>query len=157
MNIQEAGEYVKSLKWQYAKTYPQCPHEYTCLSWKPGLKQKMIEFAYFIRDNGYTEGWGKYTTKVINIGDMKYWTMDFPLENTDLINRAYIDNIFRNKMSAFVKSSDFQYVQGMCLDDIKKKMNQKELEEQQRIQEQQELERKQQELEKKYDLFGGEY
>ena len=143
MTFEEAEKYVNELKWQYAKTYPQCPHEYTCLSWKPEDKAKMVEFAYFIRDNGYTERWGRFSSRVLNIGEMKYWTMDFPLEKTDLINRAYIDNKFRSQLSEFVKSADFQYVRGMSLSDIKAKMEERGNE--------------QPELDKYIDLFGGVY
>ena len=55
MTLHEAEEFLSSVRWQYAKTYPQCPHEYTCLAWSPDVKQKMIDFASLIQNEGYTE------------------------------------------------------------------------------------------------------
>jgi len=91
MTLEEAEDYVKKVRWQYAKTYITAPHEYTCLEWNKDLHSQMIDFAYFIKINGYTEIFGNKAFRVLKIEDMKYWTMTYPLENTDLINRTFID------------------------------------------------------------------
>ena len=119
MTIKEASEFLKSLRWQYAKTYPTAPHEYTCLEWKPDAKQQMVDFAEFIQNNGYKEQFYSKTFIVLQIGDMKYWTMDFPLENTDLINRTYVDDSKKEQIAKYVQSPDFKFKKGMTLDDIK--------------------------------------
>ena len=49
MTHEEAEAYVKQVRWQYAKTYPTAPHEYTCLAWKEELHAKMVDFAYFVK------------------------------------------------------------------------------------------------------------
>ena len=54
MTLEEAEDYVKKVRWQYAKTYITAPHEYTCLEWNKDLHSQMIDFAYFIKINGYT-------------------------------------------------------------------------------------------------------
>lgn len=119
MTIKEASEFLKSLRWQYAKTYPTAPHEYTCLEWKSDAKQQMIDFAGLIQNNGYKEQFYSKTFTVLQIGDMKYWTMDFPLENTDLINRTYVDDSLKEQIKKYVQSPDFKFEKGMTLDDIK--------------------------------------
>ena len=119
MTISEAEKYLQSLKWQYAKTYPSAPHEYTCLAWKLDTKHQMIDFARLIQDEGFTEIFAKREYKVLIIGEMKYWTMDFPLENTDLINRTYADDSLKEQIAKIVQSSDFKFEKGMSLDDIK--------------------------------------
>ena len=119
MTIKEASEFLKSLRWQYAKTYPTAPHEYTCLEWKPDAKQQMVDFAELIQNNGYKEQFYSKTFTVLQIGDMKYWTMDFPLENTDLINRTYVDDSLKEKIAEYVQFPDFKFKKGMTLDDIK--------------------------------------
>ena len=120
MTISEAEKYLQSVRWQYAKTYPNAPHEYTCLAWKPDTKQQMIDFARLIQDEGFTEIFANREYKVLVIGGMKYWTMDFPLENTDLINRTYADNSLKEQIAKYVLSPDFKFEKGMTLDDIKR-------------------------------------
>ena len=56
---------------------------------------------------------------MLQIGDMKYWTMDFPLENTDLINRTYVDDSLKEQIAEYVQFPDFKFKKGMTLDDIK--------------------------------------
>ena len=123
MTITEASEFLKSLRWQYAKTYPTAPHEYTCLAWKPDAKRQMVDFAELIQTNGYKEQFYSKTFTVLQICDMKYWTMDFPLENTDLINRTYADDSLKEQIKKYVLSPDFKFEKGMSLDDIKNQCN----------------------------------
>ncbi len=119
ITISEAEKYLQSLKWQYAKTYPSAPHEYTCLAWKPDTKHQMVDFARLIQDEGFTEIFEKREYKILVIGEMKYWTMDFPLENTDLINRTYADDSLKEQITNYVQSPDFKFEKGMSLDNIK--------------------------------------
>ena len=119
MTLEEAESYVKQVRWQYAKTYVTAPHEYTCLDWNENLHAQMVDFAYFIKINGYTEIFGKKAFRVFKIGEMKYWTMDFPLENTDLINRTYVDDSLKEQIAKYVQAPDFKFEKGMTLDDIK--------------------------------------
>ncbi len=122
MTLEHAESFISYLRWQYAKTYPSYPHEYTCLSWQPEIKQQMIDFARLIQEAGYTERFGKRDYRVLVIGNMKYWTMDFPLENTDLINRTYADEQFRAKVASYVQSGKFNYTKGMSLADVTKQI-----------------------------------
>ncbi len=126
MTFEEAESYIKQVRWQYAKTYVTAPHEYTCLDWNEDLHAQMVDFAYFIKINGYTEIFGKKAFRVFKIGEMKYWTMDSPLENTNLVNRTFVDDSRREKIIKFVQSEDFVHEKGMSLADVEQQMKEKE-------------------------------
>ena len=122
MTLDEAKEYIKSVRWQYAKTYVTAPHEYTVLDWKPETKEQMIDFANFILANGYKEQFYSKTFTVLQIDEYKYWSMDFPTENTDLINRTFIDDERKAKIVKFVQTPDFKHVYKMSLRDVEEQM-----------------------------------
>ena len=105
MTLEEAKEYIQSVRWQYAKTYVTAPHEYTVLDWNPETKQQMIDFADFILANGYKEQFYSKTFTVLQIGEYKYWSMDFPTVNTNLINRTFIDDERKAKIVKFVQKT----------------------------------------------------
>ena len=127
MTFEEAESYVKQVRWQYAKTYVTAPHEYTCLDWNENLHAQMVDFAYFIKINGYTEIFGKKAFRVFKIGEMKYWTMDSPLENTNLVNRTFVDDSRKEKIIKFVQSEEFVHKKGMSLADVEQQMKEKEI------------------------------
>ena len=87
----------------------------------------MVDFAYFIKINGYTEIFGKKAFRVLHIGEMKYWTMDSPLENTNLVNRTFVDDSRREKIIKFVQSEDFIHEKGMSLADVEQRMKENEI------------------------------
>lgn len=88
---QEAAErilrFITSVRWQFAKTMPLIPHEYTVLAWRPDLKDEFVWFARTIVEYGRVESWGRYRNSYYYFRRHKYWTMDDPIEATDLINR----------------------------------------------------------------------
>ena len=118
MTLEEAKQYIQNVRWQYAKTYVTAPHEYTVLDWKPETKQQMIDFAYFILANGYKEQFYSKTFTVLQIEDYKYWSMDFPTKNTNLINRTFIDDERTAKIIQFVQTPAFRHVYKMSLKDV---------------------------------------
>lgn len=122
MTLEEAKEYIESVRWQYAKTYVTAPHEYTVLDWKPETKQQMIDFADFILANGYKEQFYSKTFSVFQIDEYKYWSMDFPTINTNLINRTFIDDERKEKIVKFVQTQDFKHVYKMSLKDVEEQM-----------------------------------
>ena len=122
MTLEEAKQYIVSVRWQYAKTYVTAPHEYTVLDWKPETKEQMIDFANFIFANGYKEQFYSKTFTVLQIDEYKYWSMDFPTENTDLINRTFIDEERKAKIVKFVQTPDFKHVYKMSLRDVEEQM-----------------------------------
>jgi len=79
-----------SKRWIFAKTMPDHPHWYTLRKeW-----EKDEEFVYVvnaIRQYGYTEKFYNKDYTRLDIEDMKYWTMGAPVNETILINRAFIE------------------------------------------------------------------
>ena len=127
MTLEEAKKYIQSVRWQYAKTYVTAPHEYTVLDWYPETKQQMINFADFILANGYKEQFYSKTFTVLQIGEYKYWSMDFPTVNTNLINRTFIDDERKAKIVKFVQTPQFKHVYKMSLKDVEEQMNHGEI------------------------------
>ena len=126
MTLTEAKQYIESVRWQYAKTYPTAPHEYTVLDWKPETKQQMIDFADFILANGYKEQFYSKTYTVLQIDEYKYWSMDFPTVNTNLINRTFVDEERKANIVKFVQTPEFKHVYKMSLIDVEIQMNDKQ-------------------------------
>jgi hypothetical protein len=48
-NIKDAHAYVGMVRWQFAKTMPDIPHEYTLRKWSTGLDSVFDAFAQLIR------------------------------------------------------------------------------------------------------------
>lgn len=77
-------------KWKYAKTMPQHPHEYTLREhWDDDL------FLAVVKEMRKKGEWGKFFRVPIKywtytLGNYKYWTMGYGLDQTKLINRARI-------------------------------------------------------------------
>ena len=44
-SIDDARHYIAQVRWQFAKTMPQWPHEYTVRNWRPELESDFEEFA----------------------------------------------------------------------------------------------------------------
>ena len=49
MTLDEARVYIASVRWQFAKTMPQWPHEYTVRVWPPDLEHSFFAFVRLIR------------------------------------------------------------------------------------------------------------
>ena len=89
-------KYEEKHEWIFAKSMPQCPHEYVC---KKNLTNSadIDEFhnvVKFIQKYGYDNKWFSTTHRYLNVGTFKYWTMGWHWPQTIIINRAIIeDNI----------------------------------------------------------------
>ena len=90
----DAAEYVTAVRWQFAKTMPQWPHEYTVRAWRPELVREFEAFARLIRELGVVKPWPReavrprYRHTYLLLGTWEYWTMGEPLAETTVINRA---------------------------------------------------------------------
>lgn len=87
-------EFVANSGWRYARTMPECPHEYTVRDLSPGGARTTamgdLEFEWFvrlIRNKGVPSEWGAVTRPYLTLGGYKYWTMGAPVEETTIINR----------------------------------------------------------------------
>ena len=55
--LDEAMAYLADVRWKYAKTMPDWPHEYTVKSWRPELADRFEAFCRLIRETGFVEPW----------------------------------------------------------------------------------------------------
>lgn len=91
---------IASCTWTFARTMPFAPHEYIVKDQCPLTTE---EFEYFVnmqREHGVKERWGKYNNSYLYIDDYKYWTMEAPLEETTVINRARV-NVIKDALWLF--------------------------------------------------------
>lgn len=87
MEISDFERFVEKHKWQFAKSMPQTPHEYTVREW--AIDDDVFDNAVaFIRENGVDEDFYGKRYSYVHIGDWKYWTMGNPIIDTRIINRA---------------------------------------------------------------------
>jgi hypothetical protein len=93
----DARRYIEVVRWQFAKTMPQWPHEYTVRKWRPDLDGEFCAFAHLIRRDGVVKSWPRdsqaprYRHFYLEVDGWQYWTMGAPIEQTEVINRAPLD------------------------------------------------------------------
>jgi hypothetical protein len=96
--VSDARTYVAAVRWQFAKTMPQWPHEYTVREWRPELEEQFLAFVELIRRAGEVKPWPKdalrprYHHTYLEIDGWQYWTMGAPVAETTVINRARVDS-----------------------------------------------------------------
>lgn len=90
MDIERAKNYIKSVRWQFAKTMPKNPHEYTVRGWHKDKEHEFIWFVEAIREFGTPEKFFKATYIYFTIDEHKYWTMGNLIDQTIIINRAKV-------------------------------------------------------------------
>jgi hypothetical protein len=87
MTKEEAENYILSVKWQFAKTMPEIPHEYTVADWNTDKVESFYDFVKYIRKYGEDESFYEKKYRYLEIGGHKYWSMGEPVKETTLINR----------------------------------------------------------------------
>ena len=92
----ELNNFIKDVEWTYAITMPEWPHEYIVReNVNEVLFVKMVEH---IRRNGYG---GKFYNKSLTYydeGEMVYWTMGEPIEDTVIINRCRKNDTYEYRL-----------------------------------------------------------
>lgn len=76
--------YIENVRWRQAKS-EKYPHSYTVREWQPDTFERAVEI---IRKYGVPEHFYNKTYIYLYIGNLKYWTMGFPVNETIIINRA---------------------------------------------------------------------
>jgi hypothetical protein len=95
--VDDARHYIAKVRWQFAATMAQWPHEYTVLKWRPEFEAEFFDLAQLIRSEGVVKPWPKdsphprYHHHYLEVDGWQYWTMDDVIADTQLINRAPID------------------------------------------------------------------
>jgi hypothetical protein len=96
--LDDARSYIAKVRWQFATTMPQWPHEYTVLRWRPEHEAEFFELVSLIRSDGVVKPWPRdsvtprYHHHYLEVDGWEYWTMDEVLADTVLINRAQVDD-----------------------------------------------------------------
>lgn len=94
-----AHAYIYKVRWQFAVTMPEWPHEYTVKTWRPEMEDEFEAFCRLIAERGYVEPWPPpparaiYNNHYFIIENWKYWAMGAhgdldPPEEMTVINRA---------------------------------------------------------------------
>jgi len=99
-SVDDARAYIGEVRWQFAKTMPQWPHEYTVREWRPELVDTFVQFVELIYAQGVVKPWPadtdrpRYHHTYLAIDGWDYWTMGEPVGDTPLINRARLTEAF---------------------------------------------------------------
>ena len=94
--VEDARAYIADVRWQFARTMPQWPHEYTVREWRPDREQDFLEFVALIRRDGTVKPWPRdapsprYRLAYLTVDRWEYWTMGAPVAETTVINRAVV-------------------------------------------------------------------
>lgn len=100
-SIDDARAYISEVRWQFAKTMPQWPHEYTVRDWRPELVDRFEALARFTRSHGVVKPWPadsptpRYHHRYVEIDGWDYWIMDGPIAETGVVNRARLDGTLK--------------------------------------------------------------
>ena len=85
--LEEIRGFIDSVRWRFASTMPEFPHEYTIREWNMEVEDTFISFIEYIREYGYQKRFFRKMMTYCDIGDYTYWTMGAPIEETTVINR----------------------------------------------------------------------
>jgi len=92
--VSDARDYIASVRWQFASTMPQWPHEYTVRHWRLDLDAEFAGFVDLIHREGTVKPWPtirpRYHHTYLDLGAWEYWTMGEPVLETTVINRALL-------------------------------------------------------------------
>ena len=96
-SLDEARTFIKDVRWQFARTMPQWPHEYTVRGWREDLDESFAAFVDLMRRDGTVKPWPRdaarprYHHAYLEIDGWEYWTMGEPIAETTVINRARLE------------------------------------------------------------------
>jgi hypothetical protein len=89
-----ATNFISRRTWREAITYRKtAPHEYTVRQWEVTNQgnEDFDQFTIHIRRFGYADFFYRIRHIYWVVGEFKYWTMGWPVEETTVINRARVD------------------------------------------------------------------
>jgi hypothetical protein len=98
LTLNAARSYIANVRWQFATTMPQWPHEYTVRDWALGRDRAFVGLVELIHSKGEVKPWPKHSESpryhhaYLVIDDWQYWTMGSPVQETTVINRARMDS-----------------------------------------------------------------
>jgi hypothetical protein len=87
MSLGEMRAFIAANEWTYAKTYPQCPHYYVVVE-RATSQFDCLRFVAQIRRIGYAHKFFRATLKYLDVDEWYYWSMGWPIDETEVLNRA---------------------------------------------------------------------
>ena len=94
MTDKEVQDFIDQREWTFAKTMPWCPHYYTVRKEEEN-DDIFREFVVHILENGYKKKWYKYFHTYLDVGEWYYWTLDEPIDDRIITNRAKLSERHR--------------------------------------------------------------
>jgi hypothetical protein len=92
----ELRSFVNEVKWTFAKTMPQWPHEYIV---RERVDESLFEqLVCHIRANGNEGSFYQETYIYFEEGGLLYWTMGNPIIETTIINRCKKENSYEYRL-----------------------------------------------------------
>jgi len=89
-------EFVDSVKWTFAKTMPEWPHEYIV---RERVDENLfLQLVRHIRAKGHEEAFYTETYIYFEEAEMLYWTMDALISETTIINRCRKNNSYECRL-----------------------------------------------------------
>ena len=86
MDIDDARQFIAGAKWQYAKSMPQWPHEYTLRGWND--ERAFEEMIHYILHWGESRKQVHWKRIYLDVDEHYYWWMGAPIREATVINRA---------------------------------------------------------------------
>ena len=85
----DVESFISGARWQFAKTMPQVPHEYTMRAWNDS--GEFEAFLHYILHYGELRKVKNWKRVYLDVGDYYYWWMGAPISEATVINRASIE------------------------------------------------------------------
>jgi len=95
-------KFIESSKWAFAKTMPDWPHEYIVR--KNVDEHLFVQLVQYIRTNGYEGNFYKKKIAYLDNGELVYWTMGAPVEDTIIINRCRKEDSYEVRLQNHIMS-----------------------------------------------------
>ena len=89
--LAEIEGFIAGARWQYAKTMPQVPHEYSMREWNE--TEGFEAFLHYILHYGELRKEYRWKRIYLDVGGYYYWWMGAPIHRATVINRAKLDQI----------------------------------------------------------------
>ncbi len=91
LTVQDLHTFLDMGSWRFANTMPENPHEYIVKPSNPEKKAEFEKMVMLMRENAIYEEWNGMYFQYYYYDGYKYWTMDYPIHITKIINRAKND------------------------------------------------------------------
>ena len=90
MDLDGARAFIAKARWQYAKTMPKFPHQYTMKEWGSGQSwgEEFQTFLHYLWHYGEHRKEYFWKRTYLDIDGYYYWTMGDPLLSCHGINRG---------------------------------------------------------------------